>query len=241
MKVRSIYKSFESVFPGFEKIVLRPIFNFMRALPIFARWHHETYSQWGEDVMLKFIFRKGNGTYVDVGSGYPTWGNNTYLFYKRGWKGVLVDPISTNIRLSKLLRRRDVSICSAVGEFAGEITIYQFDPSEYTTTQREVYENLLKNENVIFRGEKQVGMTTLREIFTRINIEKPLILSVDTEGYEIQVLRGNDWVRFKPDVICVEEWVNPVHNRTEIRDYLENRGYKLVMYNGLSAVYVLEG
>jgi len=53
----------------------------------------ETYSQINQDLqVLKFLNNKTNGTFVDIGCGYPTFINNTYLLEsKYGWKGISID------------------------------------------------------------------------------------------------------------------------------------------------------
>lgn len=53
----------------------------------------ETYSQIKQDLLvLKYLKNKTNGTFVDIGCGYPTYISNTYLLEsKYGWKGVSID------------------------------------------------------------------------------------------------------------------------------------------------------
>jgi len=49
----------------------------------------KTYSMYGEDLFIKEFFKKKQiGFYVDVGCYHPIDGSNTYLLYKKGWKGV---------------------------------------------------------------------------------------------------------------------------------------------------------
>src|SRR4051812_41063504 len=54
-----------------------------------------SYAQQGEDLAVASIFGLlgvGRPTYLDVGAGDPVEGSNTYLFYERGCRGVLVEP-----------------------------------------------------------------------------------------------------------------------------------------------------
>ena len=52
-----------------------------------------SYSQIGQDLLvLKYLKNKTNGTYVDIGCGYPTYINNTFLLEKYyGWTGLSID------------------------------------------------------------------------------------------------------------------------------------------------------
>ena len=73
------------------------------------------YSQSKEDIfVLKYFKNKNKGLYVDVGCHHPTRINNTFLLYKRGWRGVNIDMSKLSIDLFNLLRKKDVNIHSAV-------------------------------------------------------------------------------------------------------------------------------
>ena len=47
-------------------------------------------SQCEEDEILR-EFLPGGGTYVDIGAGEPVQCSNTWAFYERGWRGLLVE------------------------------------------------------------------------------------------------------------------------------------------------------
>ena len=53
----------------------------------------EFFSQIGQDrLVVKYLNHKKNGSFVDIGCGYPKYINNTYVLEKElGWSGVSVD------------------------------------------------------------------------------------------------------------------------------------------------------
>src|SRR5215470_302661 len=54
-----------------------------------------TYSQFGEDLIISDLFNKlsiDRVSYLDIGANNPSFVSNTYLFYERGFRGVLVEP-----------------------------------------------------------------------------------------------------------------------------------------------------
>jgi len=53
----------------------------------------EYYSQIGQDIIvLKYLKNKKNGTFVDIGCGYPKYINNTYVLEKEyDWRGLSID------------------------------------------------------------------------------------------------------------------------------------------------------
>ena len=75
----------------------------------------KTYSMYGEDIVVnKFFKKKSLGYYVDVGCYHPIDGNNTYLLFKKGWKGINIDINKLSIELFKNARKRDLNINTAV-------------------------------------------------------------------------------------------------------------------------------
>ena len=76
---------------------LTPLFvkNFLRRVQSFLTWDiwiNYSYSQEGEDMVLKRIFDKQTkGFYIDVGAHHPKRFSNTYNFYLKGWKGINID------------------------------------------------------------------------------------------------------------------------------------------------------
>ncbi len=54
-----------------------------------------TYSQFGEDLIVRYLFDSlgiARPTYLDIGANHPKFSGNTFGFYKRGSRGVLVEP-----------------------------------------------------------------------------------------------------------------------------------------------------
>lgn len=43
-----------------------------------------SYSQFGEDIQIQRFVQGVRGLYLDIGSGHPIQGNNTYALYKDG-------------------------------------------------------------------------------------------------------------------------------------------------------------
>jgi len=75
----------------------------------------KSYSQHGEDVhILKLIdtlnINKQRDIYIDVGANHPMDLSNTYLFYRKGYRGVAIEPNKELINLFKVFRKRDIAI-----------------------------------------------------------------------------------------------------------------------------------
>ncbi len=61
-------------------------------------------------------------------------------------------------------------------------------------------------------------------------------MKIDVEGYEEYVLKGNDWEKYRPTVICIEA----NHRRTEWPDILLHANYRKFMFDGLNEYYIAE-
>ena len=59
-------------------------------------WSKPSYSQQGESLIVESICACARDpgiqdpSYLDIGAADPTWINNTYLFYRKGCRGVLI-------------------------------------------------------------------------------------------------------------------------------------------------------
>src|SRR5579872_3262677 len=88
-------------------------------------FHSHSYSQFGEDMILKSIFRdKTKGFYVDVGAYHPHFISNTHYFYKRGWQGINIDPSPNCMELFRKWRKRDTNLELAVSDIREEKTFF---------------------------------------------------------------------------------------------------------------------
>ncbi len=89
-----------------RKIIATRIFSGMRT----------SYSQSGEDIIICDLFvRLGikNPSYIDIGTNDPIVLNNTYRLYKRGSKGVCIEPNPSLCK--KIMERRKKDICINAG------------------------------------------------------------------------------------------------------------------------------
>src|SRR5690554_6253894 len=71
----------------------------------------KSYSQEGEDILLEKLFEgKNDGFYVDVGAHHPRRFSNTYLLYRRGWRGINIDAMPGSMAEFRRLRGRDINL-----------------------------------------------------------------------------------------------------------------------------------
>lgn len=200
------------------------------ALPEHARL---SFSQQGEDIVLFHVLHElmkiATPTYMDVGAAYPVRGNNTYLLYTTGARGVLVEP---NPALAEQLRSKrpgDIVVEAGIGvtaaveadyyEIKGNAMLNTFSPEQVAHLQRG------QAESVVARVVKMPLLNINRVIQEHLG-KAPDLLSTDVEGLDDAIIRTLDLSRFRPAVICAEAIPTMKSGRlSRTTRYLASKGY----------------
>lgn len=193
-----------------------------------------SYSQFGEDIQIQRFVHGVRGLYLDIGSGHPIQGNNTYALYKDGWRGILVEPISEFAKLSKKLRPKDLFINGVMGAKPGRVDFYQFEPYQYSTilpSERD----LRVSQGIKLSNKFEVDVVTLKFILNLMP-EYPHVISIDAEGSDFVVLDEILTSQVLPLVFCIED-LQP-EETSKIHERLTNIGYYLVARIYPSSIYV---
>jgi len=180
---------------------------FSRLNLLFERYWVESFSQEGEDMLLRKIFENSKpGFYVDVGAHHPQKFSNTYYFYKRNWIGINIDAAPGSMKQFNILRKRDINVEAAVSNEAGELTFYMFEEPALNTLDKDLAKQRLAEKKNKLTGEIKVQTETLADILTEHMPSNREIdfLSVDVEGFDLEVLTSNDWQKFRPKFVVVE-------------------------------------
>ena len=218
----------------FTELILKKTINLFDKSFGFARI---SYSQEGEDLVMESLLhnvKKGN--YVDVGAHHPFRFSNTFLFYKKGWRGINIDATPGSMELFKKYRPMDINLEIAISNSDRKFQNYYLfnDPALNTFSK-----NLAKKtkSSGIYKIEKvvklkQQKLSTVLDKYLVKKLGKEIdFMSVDVEGNEYQVLSSNDWVLHRPKFIMVEILYK------EIDDLESNSVYRLLINNK----YVLVG
>jgi FkbM family methyltransferase len=178
---------------------------------VYPEFQHRTlsYSQEGEDIILaRMLSNVQSGFYVDVGAHHPFRFSNTYLFYLRGWRGINIDASPGSMALFDRYRPRDINIEALVGEGDELVKLYVFDEPALNTASEAVMRDRLVNAPAYkFTRELDLPSRRLTSILSSSLPENTQItfLTIDVEGLELEILESNDWDRFRPRIILVEQ------------------------------------
>lgn len=168
---------------------------------------HESYSQCGEDLIVKYIFNNlgiYRPSYLDIGAHHPSYLNNTFIFYKAGSKGVNIEPDPQLFSRIKATRGRDKNLNVGVADKKEVLDFYVMTTSTLNTFS---LEEAKKAESEKIKIDKIIQVSVipindvLNEYFTNIALD---FLSLDVEGLDFKILQNFDFKNFRPKVICVE-------------------------------------
>ena len=198
----------------------------------FYRRYNISFSQSGDDIQLfKLLKNKNPGKYIDVGCWHPYKSSNSYYFYLRGWKGICIDPNPEMAALFRKYRKGDTFVNAAVNDFSGTEKYYMLK-HPYSSMNSMNYQ-FLEDQNVahMVKDEREIKCFTLEEILDRyVTIGESLdFLDVDVEGNDLNILRSNNWEKYRPKVVMVEtDLALPEDPNSEKAHFLNNVGYRLI-------------
>lgn len=193
-----------------------------------------------EDVLLNRCFREtAGGFYVDIGAGHPTHASVTRAFYDRGWSGINVEP-GKDIESLRAERSRDINVEGAISDNDGsaEFWIHSGNPGT-SSLVRETTPLVAAKAGAIM--SKTVRVTTLAALLDEHAREQHIhFLKIDAEGAEGAIILGNNWTRYRPEVIVVES-TEPYTNKRRIetwQDRLSAVEFNLAYFDGINDFWV---
>jgi FkbM family methyltransferase len=168
----------------------------------------ESYAQCGEDMIVAYIFEVNlgikNPSYLDIGAHHPSYLSNTFHFYRRGFKGILVEPDPQQFEIIKAARSRDTCLNVGIGiGDAAAADFYVMDDCTLSTFSKAEVDSYARSGMKVAKVIR-VPLVTVEEVIKLHATSTPNFVSIDTEGLDLEILESIDFTRFRPQVLCVE-------------------------------------
>ncbi len=204
----------------------------------------DTYSQYGEDLILRSLFEgKNNGFYVEVGAYHPIIYSNSYFFYKIGWRGINIDATPGSMLSFNLFRPEDINLEAAISDREENLIFHFFEEPALNTFNSDLAAEYIE-KNHKSAGTADIRTTTLENILDMNLKDRKKIdfLSIDCEGMDYKILRSNNWLKYKPTVILIEdlEFDYRSPGSSKIYEFLVGLGYLLLAKTVSTLIFALE-
>lgn len=259
-QLKTLVASLLQHIPTSQRRRLRAIYEH---LPQFGRMSH--YAERGEDAFLQSYFRSkqsltsvaqkalplywresvGQGFYIDIGANAPVFYSNTYWFYLRGWRGINIDAAPGTMTAFNRFRPRDINIEALVSDQEAEVTFHYWETPFPANTASAEWARVIARQ--YGREPRQITMRSRRLdnlLDEHLSPDQDIsFMSVDTEGHDLEVLRSNDWERFRPELVLVEDYMfDPGKSPTsEVHEFMKSVAYDVYAWIRPTVVYRRQG
>jgi FkbM family methyltransferase len=185
------------------------------------------YGQWETDKLIESYFDKGyKGTCIEVGAADGIKGSNTLYFEKLNWDVLCIEPNPK--QFDSLAKHRKNVVHCAISDSIGKMDLTVFDIGEKnimsSLTSLRPDERLVEaHKHIINDSYKvEVEVETLPNILETVNYPRKIdFISIDTEGTELDVLKGFDFNKYNVTLFVVEN----NYDDKDIMDFMTSRGY----------------
>lgn len=192
-----------------------------------------TYAQNKEDQIIDILTGfKDKGFYIDIGANNPHKISVTKKFYERGWSGINIEPNSDNYLLFLKDRPRDINLNIGLASQEGELDYYYKPNASLIDSTGFTFSKKVYEERDYDLQSKKIKVSTLNKIFSDNDLSYVDFINMDVEGFESEILSGNDWSKHKASVLCIEG--------EDYDKFLLKYGYKKVLFDGHNVYYKLE-
>jgi FkbM family methyltransferase len=200
-----------------------------------------SYAQNFEDVMLwRALKHIEGGFYIDIGAWSEDIDSVTRAFYSRGWRGINVEPNSDYYAQLQMIRTRDINLRIAVSDKAGTLIMNFFSNTGLSTLDEALSKKY--SHSGLRINKQEVEVTTLTDLWRQYvpKFQAVHFLKIDVEGFELAVLKGNDWSKHRPWIVVVEatQPLTQVESHDSWEPILINANYLFAYADGLNRFYV---
>lgn len=210
------------------------------------QWIKSSYSQSGEDLIVKYIFDNLHipfPTYIDIGAHHPFYLSNTALFYENGSRGINIEPDPALFKLFPKFRKNDININIGVGIENGISDFYVISAPTLNTFSREEAERYAEEGDYRITETLKIKIDSLENIVNEYhNGCFPDFLSIDAEGIDEMIIKSINLKNNYPLVICTETISFSTRGRgvknIALIDYLLTNGYRIYADTFINTIFL---
>jgi len=185
-----------------------------------------SYSQSAEDVIVNRTLNKmgiSRANYLDIGCNHPIILNNTYLLYKQGGEGILVDANPNLAHKIRKLRKRDKFVNVGIDDKSNQsLNFYTLSDSALSTFDENMVSKIVQNGKIKILKEQKIPIIGINDFLNQYYCKNTHFVSLDVEGFDARILNSWDFKKFRPLIFCVETISHQAsnHEQTKVIDIL---------------------
>ena len=185
------------------------------------------------DRKLEKYLHYENGVFIEVGGNDGFTQSNTYYLEKfKGWQGILVEGIPQLYHQCVRERKESKVFNYALvsDDFKdSHITMHYADLRSFAEGAMKTKDEVKNNIKTWIRNQKQyrkrsvasykikIPTRTLTSILDECQVKEIDFFSLDVEGYELNVLKGLDFKRYRPKYMLIE-----ARYKEEVEEYISD-------------------
>jgi FkbM family methyltransferase len=160
---------------------------------------------------------------VEVGAGPTTFYSMSKHFRDTGWRCICIDPNPKFVEAHKKMGNEIYQLACSNYEGTSKFKIVSTGwPEENDGISYSALDIKYDMPNHSFQ-EITVNVTKLDTLFDSLNVNKIDFVSIDVEGWELEVMEGFSTEKYNPKVILLENFTH----RNDYEDYMSTIGYIL--------------
>tara|TARA_B100001250_G_C19688060_1_gene738982 strand:+ start:405 stop:1115 length:711 start_codon:yes stop_codon:yes gene_type:complete len=197
----------------------------------YEKYTKKSYSISSVDLIIDRMFSNiKKGTFIDIGCNHPIKFNNTYLLYKRGWRGINIDLDKKSIEEFNKIRENDYNVQTLISSDNDiERKIYFYHSRSAINTVSEDLVNYRKTNKKKIKIIKQSSETIEKIIENSPFKNKKIdLMSIDIENHEYEALYKFNFDKYKIDIIVTE-----IHDLTQNKLEIYNQNLDFVINSNL--------
>lgn len=203
------------------------------------------FSQYGEDASVAAYLRtlgRQCRFYLDLGANQPVLHSNSYMYYRDGGNGVLVEANPTLAKRLQRKRPRDIVVNKGlVPEGSGTMNLHIMDMDGLSTLSAQAAEQVASRGMGREQRTVRVETIAINDLLRRHAAAEVDFASIDIEGMDHDVLAAWDFDLCRPFLFCVETAeVNQARLLKDGRLYelLDARGYQPLFETFANTIFV---
>ncbi len=200
-----------------------------------------SYAQNFEDVILwRALKSVERGFYIDIGAQDPVVDSVSLAFYEHGWRGVHVEPISSNVAKLRAARPDEEVLEAAIARHEGTATFHEIPQTGLSTGSDEI---AAMHANMGFASNPiEVTTLPLSILLDRYSDREIHWLKIDVEGMEAETVASWRPSHVRPWILVIESTVPLSRDESyfEWEPTVLAMGYAFVYFDGLNRFYLHE-